>query len=276
MTDKRDDIRKGLKALASEGHEIWFLEEIRTKPSLKAQIEERAAESKEAKAKAAAKQILRDVEEAGSFASDYQRWYSTALPVVEQLLPDRYSEFRDLHRLERRKEIDVTTYTISDYIRGITLSRGDIPLFDHQTVGLSRFKEQVEILRSAESRLDSLLADIKGVLEADLFDDELDAAKDLLKAKHLRSAGIVAGVVLERHLKRLLANHGVTLRKRPQLGNLNEALKAANVYDVPQWRHIQRLTDLRNICGHDDEREPTPEEVQELIEGTEKIVTTVF
>jgi len=276
VTDKRDKIREELRSLASEGHDIWLVEEIRTKPELRASIEKRASDSKDPKEKTVASDLLRKSEKGDSFASKYQQWYSTALPVVEQLLPDRYREFCDLHRLERRKEIDVTTYTTSDYARGITLSRGDIPVFDHHATGLGRFKEQVEILGSAEARLDSLLTDIRGVLEADMFDDELDAAKDLLGAKHLRSAGIVAGVVLERHLKRLVANHKVTFRKKPQLGNLNEALKAAKVYDVPQWRQIQRLTDLRNLCGHDDERNPTSEEVEELIDGTAKIVATIF
>jgi hypothetical protein len=52
------------------------------------------------------------------FGSEYQHWYSQALRVVEQLLPDRYNEFRALHKDERRKRLDIETYGIADYIGG--------------------------------------------------------------------------------------------------------------------------------------------------------------
>jgi hypothetical protein len=34
------------------------------------------------------------------------------------------------------------------------------------------------------------------------------------------------------------------------------------------------LGDIRNLCGHDKHREPTADEVEELIEGTERILKT--
>ena len=86
----------------------------------------------------------------------------------------------------------------------------------------------------------------------------------------------MAGVVLERHLKSVLKNHGLKTTNKAQIGNLNDALKGASVFDNPRWREVQRLADIRNLCGHDGERQPTTEEVWELIAGTEKIVKTVF
>jgi hypothetical protein len=72
-------------------------------------------------------------------------------------------------------------------------------------------------------------------------------------------------------------NHAVSLgRKKPQLGNLNDGLKDASVYDNPRWREVQRLADIRNLCAHDGEREPEPKEVDELIRSTDRIVKTVF
>jgi uncharacterized protein YutE (UPF0331/DUF86 family) len=57
---------------------------------------------------------------------------------------------------------------------------------------------------------------------------------------------------------------------------LNDALKKAEVFDNPRWREIQRMADLRNICAHDGEREPKRDEVQELIEGAERVIKMVF
>lgn len=221
--------------------------------------------------------LLKLIED-NDFGGAYQRWYSEALRVVQQLLPDRYEEFRELYRLDKKpKELDVTTYTISEYLHGTNVSQGGVPLFDSGSVALGKLKDQIDILASAAVRLESLLTDIEGALEATLLDDELATASELLRAKHLRSAGVVAGVVLERHLKAVVNGHEIKLgRKKPQIGTLNDALKESKIFDNPQWREIQRLGDIRNICAHDDEREPKTTEVQELIDGTEKIIKTVF
>jgi hypothetical protein len=212
------------------------------------------------------------------FRAAYQRWYSEALRVVEQLLPDRYDEFREHYRLDKKpKSLEVTTYTISDFIHGTLVPRENIDQGTSRSIAGSRIKDQANILASAKPRLHSILVSIEGALEATLLDDELDAAAGLLKAKHLRSAGVVAGVVLERHLKTVAENHAVKLgRKKAQIGNLNDALKNAHVFDNPRWREVQRLGDIRNLCAHDGEREPKPEEVRELIESTERIIKTIF
>ena len=87
----------------------------------------------------------------------------------------------------------------------------------------------------------------------------------------------MAGVVLERHLKEVCANHNVVIRKkRPQLSDLYEALKKASVIDTPQWRSIQYLGDIRNLCSHDGETEPTADQVGELLDGVTKVTKTIF
>ena len=96
---------------------------------------------------------------------------------------------------------------------------------------IPRFKQQLSIVRSLRDRFRSSLFDIRQLAQADLFDSELDAAKELAKNKFARAAGAVAGVVLERHLKEVCGNHGVTIRKRdPQISDLNDVLKGANSY----------------------------------------------
>ncbi len=211
----------------------------------------------------------------------YQAWYSKSLPVIRQLLPERYREFQDQYKLEKRKDndIDFLTYTISDYLIGLTITRG----YDNKEVVnrfaafSSKFQHQLAIFQSATGRIDSLLADIEGVLQSGMFRHELEVADDLLSKNHVRAAGALAGVSLETHLGRVCSNHKLSLNKKsPTISDLNEALKTANILDVPTWRLIQRLGDIRNFCVHRKEREPTADEVNDLLSGTRKILASVY
>ncbi|MBM3941792.1 MAG: hypothetical protein FJ316_02490 [SAR202 cluster bacterium] len=211
----------------------------------------------------------------------YQSWYSKALPVVRQLLPERYTEFQEQYKLDKRKEkqIDFLTYTVSDYLLGITVTRGyqKEEVVHPFTAFAAKFQNQLTILHSASDRIDSLLAEVESVLQSEMFRNELEAADDLLKKKHLRAAGALAGVALETHLVRVSINHSIKLAKKsPTISDINEALKTASVIDVPVWRHIQLLGDVRNLCVHGKEREPTYDEVVGLISGTKQIISTIF
>jgi hypothetical protein len=211
-----------------------------------------------------------------TFRSEYQQWYSKALPVVRQLLPDRLAEFQGFYRLANRKAITYATYTLEDYMIAVQIKTGVLPAFDIDNAAANKFVNQVLILQSAESRLTGALADIRGVLQADLFDSELGAARELAKNGHLRAAGAVAGVVLEGHLAEMCSNHGITVsKKEPTIGDYNDLLKQNEVLDVPQWRLVQWLADLRNLCTHKKSREPTADEVLELIGGVDKAVKTL-
>jgi hypothetical protein len=153
---------------------------------------------------------------------------------------------------------------------------GEKPFDDFAAV-VMQFSVQLEILKSVEVRFESSLFDIRQLVQADLFDSELDAAGELLKKGFLRAAGIVAGVVLEKHLAQVCDNHRIVVRKQhPTISDFNDLLKNGNVIDVPIWRLVQRLGDLRNLCGHNKQREPAEAEVTELIDGVDKVAKTLF
>lgn len=208
---------------------------------------------------------------------NYQLWYTKALRVIEQILPNRAEEFENFYKITKRKEINYVTYTISDYLVGTRVTRGVYDAFDTTAAFIAKFQQQMAILNSAYLSLDSILLNITDVLHSEILDNEIGAASNLLKAKHLRAAGTVAGVVLEGHLSKVCENHQIKIQKKdPTIGDYNEALKNANILDVPNWRWIQRLSDIRNLCLHKKDRDPTIEEVEELINGVEKAIKTLF
>lgn len=216
-----------------------------------------------------------------AFDKKYQRWYTESCALIRQLVPDRIAEFEILYKGEdRRKGINLMTYTLQDWFMGVRATENIYTgekAFNDFVAASMRFNTQFQILKSIEGRFLSSLFDIKQLVQADLFDSELDTCRELSKNGYLRAAGVVAGVVLESHLSQVCANHGATTRKKnPTISDFNDLLKKNTVIDVPQWRFIQRLGDLRNLCGHKKAKEPDATEVQELIDGVEKITKTLY
>jgi hypothetical protein len=214
-----------------------------------------------------------------TFGERYQYWYSSALKLVELLGQDRLVEFRSYYDIDsKRKSYSAGTYVIQDYVKGNAASTDymDRPNWDIHTVVAIRLTNQSQILSSLKSRLGNVLSDVKGHLLAEIEDQELAVAERLLKI-NLRAAGAVAGVVLEAHLQRVAANHSVRIAKKdPTISDLNDPLKNAGVYDIPMWRKIQHLADVRNLCDHKKSRDPTDPEVRDLIADVAAIVKTVF
>lgn len=215
-----------------------------------------------------------------AFGTAYQSWYTRALKIVESLAPDRLAEFQTLYTGDaKRKDLNALTYALKDFVAGI----GPQPdswtqqkPYDEKNVAGIRLLNQFQILSSLRTRLDSVLADVTGSLFAELQDHELQAASSLLKVSE-RAAGALAGVVLERHLQRVATNHKIISRKKtPTIADMNDPLKSEGVYDVSVWRKIQYLADIRNLCSHQKEKNPTKEQVEELLAGVDGIIKTVF
>jgi len=213
------------------------------------------------------------------FGTVYQAWYSRAYKLVESLAPERLSEFTSYYLIDpKRKTTDAGNYVIQDYIKGIgaRTDHYDNPLWDTNNLTMIRIMNQMQIIASLSSRIDSVLQDVTGHLFAELQDSELIAATKLKKVS-ARAAGALAGVVLERHLQRAATNHGISIRKKaPTISDLNDPLKQKGVYDVPMWRKIQLLADIRNLCSHQKAVEPTDEQVEELIAGVNSVIKSVF
>lgn len=224
------------------------------------------------------KSFLKDLP---AFTSSYQSWYSEALALVRQLLPDRLSDFISHYQKPKsRKDITFENYKIEDYLQGLRVTRTQ-GAFESTVVkpeaAIPQFRQQLAIVKSIRSRFESSLFDIRQLVQADLFDSGLDAASELLKNKFTRAAGAVAGVVLEKHLGQVCDNHKLRLtKKNPTISDLNDALKSSNVVEVPDWRFIQHLADIRNLCDHDRKTEPSVEQVKDLVAGVAKITKTLF
>ncbi len=209
------------------------------------------------------------------FQYDYQIWYTKALKAVASLASDRHVEFRSYYEVDpKRKSLGYGTYVIQDYLKGV--APGQYQDFDTRAEVIQCFLNQLTILNAIKERVNSVLANIEGELFAELQDNEVAVARQLIKISP-RAAGALVGVVIESHLQKVSGARGIKIsKKNPMIADLNDSLKAASVVDIPAWRKISFLADLRNLCSHKKDTEPTKVQVDEMIEGAEWLVKNVF
>jgi len=139
--NKRDELKKALKDLIEEGREICALAK-----------------------KAKGSNILK-------FGTEYQNWYTRALKVVEILANDRLEEFISYYKIDlKRKSRNAQNYVIQDFIMGIGARKSVLegPYWDINNVTAIKAYNQLQILQSLETRIDSVLSDVQGSLLSEL------------------------------------------------------------------------------------------------------------
>lgn len=269
MSTNLDRFRNDVETLINTGRLLQIAIKLdcfpeKIQPMLKKQLGEESAEF---------------IKKLPRFVEKYQGWYSEALALLRQLLPDRVQDFmRHYDKPKGRKEITNENYCIEDYLQGLNITQG---IYKEKVVGpdaaIPRFAQQLAIVEAAQVRFDSSLFEIRQLVQADLLDSELTAADELAKHKFVRAAGAMAGVVVERHLAQVCEDHQLTISKKNlTISDFNESLKAAGVIDLAQWRFIQHLADIRNLCDHGRKPDPTAEQVADLVAGVKKITKTVY
>ena len=270
MSNNLDRYKKDLEELITLGNDLQNAMLFEQYPdTVKKQVKEELKTKKE---------IDEFFAKLPQFRLVYQRWYSESKVLVKLLLPDRFEDFcRYYERPKTRKDILYSNYVIEDYLHRVTITQGyEKNVIVDPSAAVSKFQQQFHILASIKRRFETSLFDIKQLVQADLFDSELDAARELAKHKFYRAAGALAGVVLEKHLSQVCANHSLSpTRKNPTISIFLDILKNANVVDTVQWRFIQHLMDIRNKCDRAN-AEPTENEVTNLIDGIAKTIKTLF
>lgn len=214
-----------------------------------------------------------------NFKYDYQAWYNESLVVIKQLMPERLDDFIMQYKPTKRKdnEISYLNYTISDYLLDLVVKDGLGQVKVNGTAAVPKFQQQLQIVQSLKKRFESSLYDIKQLVQADMMDSEIESAKLLMKNGFLRAAGAICGVVLEKHFSTICEKRGFKpSKKNPCINDYNQLLKDNGILDIATWRKISYLADIRNLCDHNKKEEPTKEQLKDLVDGTEKIIMTVF
>lgn len=115
------------------------------------------------------------------------------------------------------------------------------------------------------------LTSYKSIIQAELFDSELEQAKALLGAGYFIAAAVIAGTVLETTLRELCEKNSLPLGKA---NKMNDDLAKAGVYNTLQQKQILALADIRNSAAHGKVDEFTRNDVSNMINSIEAFLIT--
>jgi hypothetical protein len=116
---------------------------------------------------------------------------------------------------------------------------------------------------------------IAGVIRAtDEVGQMLNESRLHIHNGHLRAAGCVAAVELERRMKALVPRPLTVKRRDPSLEDYNQAAFDENIIDQETWTLVKNLAAIRKRCVHSLDRDPTNPEIADLIDCVDRMLRT--
>lgn len=112
---------------------------------------------------------------------------------------------------------------------------------------------------------------LRGIVAADIIDDGLSQAEELLNSNYKDPACVIAGVCLETSIKELCDRNSIPHSK---LDKMNADLKKAGIYNTGMQKQITAWADRRNDAAHGNWNEYTKNDVKMMIEGVRSFIGT--
>jgi hypothetical protein len=115
---------------------------------------------------------------------------------------------------------------------------------------------------------------VKGLISAEIFSNFLEMAEYLLTEGYKDPAAVMAGSVLEEHIRQLCKKNSIPIesikdgKPVPKKADLiNSQLASANIYNKLDQKSITSWLDLRNKAAHGQYSEYTKEQVVFMLQG---------
>jgi len=113
------------------------------------------------------------------------------------------------------------------------------------------------------------LFNVRALVKAEVLDDALEQATELVSAGYKDPACVLAGVALETTLKEMCVREGIPLGK---LDRMNVGLRKAGIYNLAKQKQITAWADLRNKAAHGEWAEYNEADVRDFIEGVKRFI----
>ncbi|KAF0200702.1 MAG: hypothetical protein FD173_2254 [Gallionellaceae bacterium] len=110
---------------------------------------------------------------------------------------------------------------------------------------------------------------IRSLVQAEIFDSELEQAGELLRAGYVGAAAVIAGVVLETALRDSCSQRSIDMGK---LDKMNADMAKAGVYSILVQKQITAFADIRNNAAHGNYEKFNNDDIVSMISRIERIL----
>lgn len=218
-----------------------------------------------------------------NFKEKYLSWFYATSENIKFTYPIKYSEFTNSYyfKSEKLNTLSEKSYKLENYLKNDTIPYTNSSNFNEELKRVIKafnlFNFQLLSLKAIIDNLDTLSFNYENETYTHFQEENIDSAQKLLDNDFLRAAGAICGVIIEKHLTNKLLNNCPNnfTSKELTLATLNDKCKKAKLYMEPERTRIQNLAAIRNLCDHKKQRDPTKQEVQDLITGTKWVLYNI-
>lgn len=141
----------------------------------------------------------------------------------------------------------------------------------------------ISILKSIKDEIEGgWLFSVKGLVSGEIFADFLEMADHLLSNNYKDAAAVIAGSVLEEHLRQLCMKNGIETEielngelKPKKADRMNSDLTKADIYNRLDQKYITTWLDLRNKAAHGQYNEYNKDQVVSMLQGITEFIKRV-
>lgn len=158
----------------------------------------------------------------------------------------------------------------SDYYRTFNRFSSEFEKYDS-------FSKALGVIAAAKNDYKKgYLFNTRTLIEAEVFDDFLEQAEELVKKGYHQPAAVIAGCVLEDGLRKLCDRNSITLQAKTTIDPMNVELAKAGIYTKLTQKKITALADLRNKAAHGEWDQFTEKDVEDMIRDVRRFMEEYF
>lgn len=213
----------------------------------------------------------------------YKQRFSEIHDQMEALLASQknaYSESRGNHRTINSEDLLEWTVKTKNLLNKACGQNSDHyqEFLKNENIGsvdtpIKKFGRLRSVFRAAREDYEGgYLRSTRSLIQAEVFDTELEQAQAFLNAGYKTPAAVVAGVVLETSLRELCAQQGIP-HESEKLEKMNADLAKKGVYNKLQQKRITALADIRNSAAHGHPDQFKEADVRDMIRDITRFVS---
>lgn len=134
-------------------------------------------------------------------------------------------------------------------------------------------KKGMGILTAAkEDYQGGYLVSVRKLISAEIIDTFLDQAQELLESGYIGPAAVLAGCVLEDHIRNICKEKQIELPDRPKLEYMNVQLAKIEYYSKLTQKQITTWAEIRNSAAHGKWEQFNAEDVGDMIKWISRFI----